>query len=418
MERSWRLSDAAAYSLGLTPNVHAERHEGGESILIRERISERFLSLFFAAVERGCTIWLAAPDWGEDRLGELEKLNRIPVAPGSILIPTGGTSGQLRYAVHTWDTLCASVTGFLDFFGQHDGHRALCALPLHHVSGLMQAVRVVLAGGRLYSTGAHNPKASLPDDFKPEGVYFSLVPTQLRRLLDAGEAPWLRRFECLLLGGAATEPTLLHRAMDERLPLCPSYGMTETAAMVTALRPEEFLSLGSAGGAGQALGHAAIEIVPQNGYPEGTGRVRIRAKSLCKELLPGGKLNANIGLETNDLGRIDAEGHLHLLGRLDRVIVSGALKLDPAEIEGVIMASGLVQDTVVVGLPDKEWGQVASAFYVANEEADKVEPALRDAIREKLSPAHVPKKWFRMDAIPRSEAGKLDSARLRKLAGV
>jgi o-succinylbenzoate---CoA ligase len=329
------------------------------------------------------------------------------------MIPSGGTSGKLRFAIHTRETLFESARAFLEFFGQPRGHHALCVLPMHHVSGLMQAIRVALSDGRLTLGNPHDPRIGLPDDFEREGCFLSLVPTQLRRLLDDGAAEWLRGFGTIIIGGAALDTALWQKAFDERLPLVPSYGMTETAAMVCALAKYDFLAGKS--GVGEALPHAEISIETDSGAAseKNAGRVRVRAKSLCKGTIPATNIEPGEGLLTNDLGWLDDTGSLHIKGRADRVIICGGEKIDPAEIEEAVLATGLVRDVAVIGIPDEKWGQLAAAFYVSATESKSVEDDLKIRLRDTLSPKHVPKKWFKLENLPRSEAGKLDTMKLQ-----
>ena len=402
MEQSWHLKAQTLKRSGFEYNP-----------VIREKNPARFLELFFDALDLNRSIWLASPDWGEMRLRELEMLMKQDAPDGSILIPSGGTSGKLRFAIHTRETLFESARAFLEFFGQTHSHRALCVLPMHHVSGLMQAIRVALSDGRLTFGNPHDPRIGLQDDFEREGCFLSLVPTQLRRLLDDGAAEWLRGFDTIIIGGAALDSALWQRALEERLPLVPSYGMTETAAMVCALAKDDFLAGKS--GAGKALPHAEITIETASGTSseKNAGRVRVRAKSLCKGTIPAATIDPREGLLTNDLGWLDEAGGLHIKGRADRVIICGGEKIDPAEIEEAMLATGLVRDVAVIGIPDAKWGQLAAVFYVSDTESQSVEGDLKTRIRETLSPKHVPKKWIRMDIIPRSEAGKLDTTKLQ-----
>ncbi len=411
---AWHCADSFAFP-------DAELVQTGAAACADEIICERtpaiFIARFFEAVVQRRGVWLADPDWGEGRMEELEALCRANQRPGMIMIPTGGTSGRLRFAVHSLKSLLAAADGFLDFFRQEGAHRTLCSLPLHHVSGLMQVLRVARRGGSLYFARPQAPLADLAEDFSPEGCFMSLVPTQLRRLIDSGAVDTLRRFACILLGGAGADRNLLEEARLERLPLCPCYGMTETAAMVCALRPDEFLCVGAEGGVGRSLPHARVCIDETSGVTArggNSGRIVVRASSLCVELLPGGSVDARCGLETNDIGRIDSQGRLHVRGRADRVIVSGGLKLDAAEVEGVILSSGLVKDAAVLGLPDPEWGQALVAFCVPIDAKEGLDFALGCRLRESLSPAHVPKKWRFLDELPRSSAGKLDGESLLK----
>jgi o-succinylbenzoate---CoA ligase len=413
MDRPFPLTGSAAAALGISvTKVRAIARENGFEkvgcVVIRESDPTRFLETFFAAMEQGCAIWLASPDWGEERLRETaEMANETECEPGAILIPTGGTTGRLRFAAHTWETLSASARGFGEFFGETCGHKTLCVLPLYHVSGLMQAVRVATFGGRLVVGNAHDPRAGLPPDFSPEGFFISLVPTQLRRLLDDGAAAWLGRFKTILVGGASLDTALAARAFEARLPLSPSYGMTETAAAICALKPSEFLA--GASGVGRPLPHVSVTL-------DADSRVRIRAKSLCAVMIPAKGADFSNGLLTNDIGEMGADGVLHIKGRADRVIVSGGQKIDAGEVEEALLETGLLTDAFVLGMSDPLWGEKVAALYAGKQASQGLEESLKNAVRRKLSPIHVPKKWVRVDAIPRNAAGKPDVAAIRAVA--
>lgn len=411
MDRALQIDGKLAAALGIDLwkiNEAARLNDHGSGALVlREASPEAFLEQFFASVCGGHSVWIAAPDWGAARVREMAAIvNETPLPEGSIMIPTGGTSGVLRFAMHTWETLSESARGFGTFYGVTEGHRSLCVLPTCHVSGLMQAVRVAVLGGKLVRGDPHAPQNGLPAGFAPEDCFLSLVPTQLRRLLDDGAAEWLRRFKTIIIGGAALDDTLAQRARTERLPLSPSYGMTETAAVACALTPQEFLDGRS--GVGKPLPHVTISLGEDS-------RVHIRAKSLCKKLVPTIGTDLSDGLLTNDIGEIDEDGFLHIKSRSDRVIISGGEKIDPGEVEAALFATGLVLDTYVIGTTSREWGEAVTVLYVpAN--GNEVEPLLAARLRETLSPVHVPKTWLRVDAIPRNDAGKPDVAAIRNLA--
>ncbi|MBN1404598.1 MAG: AMP-binding protein [Opitutales bacterium] len=419
MELTFTIDGENSGKLGLSSPNAAKLPPTGSTLIVCEKEPERFVQLFAAGLEQGCSMWLTSPDWGSSRMAELDSLSAEYHRPGSIMIPTGGTSGRLRFAVHSPETLRAAAEAFLDFFGERKGHRSLCCLPLHHVSGLMQLLRCALSGGRLVFSSGSDAREGLPKGFEPEGAFLSLVPTQLRRLVGDGAADWLSRFECVLLGGGATESALLEQSRELGIRLCPSYGMTETAALVAALKPDQFLCLGVAGGVGMALPHASIgieETAGTTGRGHISGKVLVRAASLCRELIPGGPVDLRKGLETNDKGSFDAEGRLHLHGRMDRVINSGGVKLDPAELEDIAFASGFVKDVAALGMADVEWGQALVMFYVPCDCYNcEIEQLLREHLRERLGPVHVPKRFVALPALPRNAACKLDTKTLLTL---
>jgi len=291
---------------------------------------------------------------------------------------------------------------------------SVCLLPLHHVSGLMQAVRAYTTGGCL--TLWEWPRA-VRGEFPASGLrpaVVSLVPTQLARLLETpGGADWLRGFRCVFLGGAALWPELAERARVLQLPLAPCYGMTETAAQVAALRPEEFLA--GVAGVGAALPHARVEIINECGAvlgPEVEGRVRVRGGSVCLGYHPGAA-SASAGVfDSSDRGVLDASGRLTVLGRLDALINTGGEKVDPGEVEAALRALG-VGDAAVIGLPHGRWGEVVVALVAGCVHDDAT---LHARLRERLAAPKTPKHFVRLERLPRNGAGKLDGRRLRELA--
>ena len=137
-------------------------------VLINEAEPTRFLAHLWTGLLANAAIVLANPGWQQREWQQVaEQLcpdvvlgkqppvafcpPKAPPAPGQILIATGGTTGQIKFVIHTWTTLIAAARGFLDHFC-HPGQQPVnsyCVLPLYHVSGLMQAMRVWLSGGRL-----------------------------------------------------------------------------------------------------------------------------------------------------------------------------------------------------------------------------------------------------------------------------
>lgn len=410
----------------------------GQSVLVCEADPQRFLDYVFGALFKGCHVWFGSPEWGAQRREEALQLSQavrvlgqgwgamqlqLPAAhsnilkegdPQTIAIPTGGSSGGLHYALHNWTSLTAAAAGFSKFWGEGT-HRTLCVLPVYHISGFMQAVRVLHSGGQLYLGNPSNPREALPAGFAPEGCFLSLVPLQLRRLMDSGAAAWLRRFGCIFVGGGPSSRALLDRARACSIPLAPSYGMTETAAMVAVLRPEYFLD--GCDGVGQILPHARVEISADNcgeGPSTNPGRIAVFGASLARAVHPGALIHRDQGYQTQDLGYFDETGRLCIVGRSDRMIISGGMKIDPAEVEMLLMDQGLVADVYVLGREDSQWGAAVTAFYVPRPQVKELE--MMNLIRQVLSSYHVPKKWVRLDRLPRSAAGKIDLAELERHA--
>jgi O-succinylbenzoic acid--CoA ligase len=339
------------------------------------------------------------------------------------MIPTGGSSGQVRFAVHTLETLTAAVEGLQAFF-QTEPINSCCVLPLYHVSGLMQFLRSFLSGGKLtvlpfktIERSAVPVCLSAETQFDPADFFLSLVPTQLQRLLtNSATVEWLKRFQVIFLGGAPAWPELLETARQQQLPIALTYGMTETAAQVVTLKPELFLR--GSNGSGQVLPHAAIKIC-EHGQPLARrqfGTVTIQSKSLSLGYFSiGAQVEQFLTDEflTDDLGYFDAEGILHIVGRNSQKIITGGENVFPAEVEAALRATGLVNDVCVVGMPDQTWGEVVTAVYVPVSSTVS-SSTLKSALTPRLSSFKHPKQWVAVEQLPRNAQGKINIASLKQ----
>ena len=394
-------------------------------ILLAETDPLRFLASFLAAVTAKCPIFLCNPHWKQQEWQQVFDLvqpdliwGTIPVsvppsasistpASAQIMLPTGGSSGKIRFAVHTWETLTASVQGFHRYFGSI-AINSFCVLPLYHVSGLMQFMRSFLTGGQLlisdYSALKNN---QFDPSINPAEFFISLVPTQLQYLLQS-DPQWLSRFHTVLLGGAPAWRSLLDTARNYQIRLAPTYGMTETASQVVTLKPNDFLC--GLNSSGQVLPHAQVNITNTSGSNQ-PGIITIQADSLCLGYYSEQAFNGQV-FQTDDLGFFDADGYLHIVGRRSQKIITGGENVFPAEVEAAILATQLVSDVCVIGVPDSQWGQVVTAVYVSQLDSYS---EIQVALTEKLSRFKQPKYWFRVAYLPRNTQGKVNFKEVRSM---
>ncbi|MEY2751409.1 MAG: 2-succinylbenzoate--CoA ligase [Verrucomicrobiota bacterium] len=385
-----------------------------------------FLAAVAAAWGAEAPVFLGNPHWGPDEMAEAMRLipagttvvgmELAPTGPapadwpagwrGRTMIPTGGTGGRVKFAVHDPASLAAAVRSLRDFLaarGLAPTLHGATLTPPWHVSGLMPFVRAALTGGRhvvldgRFPADGGLPKVALPTDGTRVA---SLVPAQLMRLLARrdGEA-WLRRFKVVLLGGSAVPPACLRAIRDRRLPVFLTYGMTETAAACALCPPERLW---------------------RNQPPRGTPLPGVRlglegdlltiaSPALARGLWPAEDFPAE-GLRTQDRAELAADGTVRILGRADRVVVTGGEKVDPARVEAALAA---VASTHVLGLPDPQWGERVVALVVG---AAALEPALRLAAA-RLEPAARPKAYAFVAELPTDARGKFDRAAARALFG-
>jgi len=405
-------------------------------ILLAYREPLQFLAGFIAATTAGCPVFLCNPNWvkaewqqvfdlvqpdliwGQEAIANKQQKNSLIENPKSkiqnpIMIPTGGSSGQIRFAIHTWETLMASVQGFRQYFGASSVN-SFCVLPLYHVSGLMQFMRSLTTCGRLVIMPFKALEAGIQGNIDPEEFFISLVPTQLQRLLHQNPI-WLSRFHTVLLGGAPAWLQLLETARDNCIRLALTYGMTETASQIVTLNPVDFLK--GTNNCGQVLPHAKVTIRNSNGEildTNKTGIITIQADSLALGYYPD-LFNEAQHFQVDDLGFFDEQGFLNIVGRNSNKIITGGENVFPDEIEAAIRATQLVTDVCAIGVPDKQWGQVVTAVYVPiNTEVSIA--TLQTALEDKLSKFKQPKYWIPLESLPRNLQGKLNREQLQKIA--
>jgi O-succinylbenzoic acid--CoA ligase len=310
----------------------------------------------------------------------------------AVVVATSGSTGQPKGVQLSAAALRASAASSLARIGARAGQRWLCCLPGFHVAGLQVLVRSLLAGT--------DPVVSERVD---AGViaaagcaHVSLVPTQLRRLIDDG-AP-LEVFDTILIGGAAPSAGLLADARAAGARVVVTYGMSETC--------------GGCVYDGWPLDGVQVRI-------GGDQLVRIAGPVLFSGYRPPGRHAAADGgwFATSDLGTLAADGRLTIRGRADDVINTGGEKVVPGEVEKVLGTIDGVRDVVVIGVPDSEWGEQVTAVVVP---ADPAAPPdlrqLRGHARGMLPGYAAPRRILVVAEIPMLPSGKPDRLALRAAA--
>jgi len=337
----------------------------------------------------------------------------VPSDPGfapsrrvQLLISTSGSQGSPRLVALTGGNLRAAAAAANRLLAFGTGDRWLLCLPLHHVAGVSVVLRAWLADAGVVLQAPFSPGALLRRLERGGVTHLSLVPTQLHRLLQ--HEPGFRpppELRVVLLGGAPADPALVERALALGWPLCPSYGLTEAASQVATLFPPP--ARWSAGLAGRPLPHLEVALA-------GDGRIRIRGESVAPWVLEAEAARALADgagwFTTGDLGALDGEGRLTVLGRADEVIISGGEKIHPAVLEAELARCPGIDEVAVVGLEDDTWGsRVVACYRGAWPEARVARWA-----DERLRGAFRPKAFHRLEALPRNALGKLLRRELRR----
>jgi O-succinylbenzoic acid--CoA ligase len=314
-----------------------------------------------------------------------------------LVLPTSGSTAAPTGVLITaaaWRWAASAVLARLGGPGSW-----LLALPLTHVAGVMVVARAGVSGSDVVAVDLEHgfradAFARAVDALPPGRAYTSLVPIQLRRLLEHDPAP-LRRFDAVLVGGAAAPAGLLDQAAQHGVRVVRSYGMTETC------------------------GGCVLDGVPLDGVTvtlQQSGRICLdgpmlasaRRTATADEPLPR-------PLPTPDTGRW-RQGLLHVLGRLDDVVLSGGVSVPLSRVDELLCEHPGLAEAAAVGVDDPDWGTRVVAVAVPRDAACPPTAAdVRRFVHERAEPAFVPVEVVLVDALPRPAPGKLDRAALRAL---
>ena len=310
--------------------------------------------------------------------------------PGQAVIATSGSSGAPKRVVLSRETVLASAAASAARLG--GAGPWLLALPSSYVAGLNVVVRSLVAGHRPRVLG----DLSLHDTVVDDG-YVSLVPTQLHRWLGSpGEARALSRFRAVLVGGGPIDTSLKRRASDAGIRLVATYGMAETCGGCVY----DGLPLD---GVGVALG--------------ADGRVRLSGPVLFDGYLDDRAATAEVLVDgwfhTADAGRLDEDGRLHVLGRLDDMVVSGGVNVPTAAVAARLREHPQVQAAEVLGVSDSEWGHRVVAVVVGDLALDEA----RAWVGETHPRSWAPREVVVVPELPMLANGKIDRLAVRELAG-
>ncbi len=318
------------------------------------------------------------------------------------LLPyTSGTTGQPKGALLSHGNMLASAEATRIAWRRTEDDRLILCLPLFHVHGLGVGLHGSLnAGGSVILQPSFDPEAVL-QAAAADGTVFFGVPTMYSRLAQTDGARRLGNLR-LCCSGSAPLSADLHAAISERCgqTILERYGMTETLMLVSNPYDGERRP-GTVGfplpGVHLRLGEQSSEIQVKgpavfSGYLD---RPEANAEAF----------NADGWFATGDIGAIDADGYISIVGRAKELIITGGYNVYPREVEDVLRAHPSVVDVAIVGTPSDEWGETVTAYVEATDDFDL--DALLAYAADQLAAYKRPRLIHRVDALPRNRLGKV-----------
>ncbi len=337
------------------------------------------------------------------------------------ILYTSGTTGRSKGAMLTHGNLLSNARVLKDCWGWQAGDVLIHALPIFHVHGLFVASHgALLNGSPMIWFSKFDPRACIARF--PQATVFMGVPTLYVRML--GEAA-LTREACahmrLFVSGSAPLLAETFTAWQQRTghTLLERYGMSETVMLTSnPYRPE---SGRRAGTVGFPLPGVGVRVHDDKGTPLPAGEIggiEVKGPNVFKGYwrMPektADEFTTDLWFKTGDVGKIDSDGYVTIVGRSKDLIISGGYNVYPAEIEGYLNDMPGVAESAVVGVPHPDFGEGVVAVVVAKPGAALDGTALIAALKTQIANFKVPKFLFVVPELPRNAMGKVQKNLLR-----
>jgi len=321
-------------------------------------------------------------------------------------IQTSGSSGAPKIVSISQEMVFAASNTVEHWIKPQKTDTWLLTLPLHHIGGLSVLFRSLIGQFRVYYKPGLRLESvgTLIESGKVQFV--SLVPTQLKRLLDLGVRPH-SEFKKILLGGGPSSVKLLQNAVDAGFIVINSFGMSETAAQFTGIeyKPGQKIITSEVG---VCVSPNQLKVVPESDsdIKQQTGVLWLKGPQVLS-IYPFSDEPSSFSDDwfcTGDYGRINDSGHLEILMRRTDRIVSGGENINPNEIEMMLNDLDSITDCAVLGIPDEEWGQKLVLLYRGNTDAKEIKSYLKN----KVERFKIPKEFVKVSSIPRISISKID----------
>jgi O-succinylbenzoic acid--CoA ligase len=339
-------------------------------------------------------------------------------SPGSLddihlVLATSGTTGIPKGVMLSGRNLSAAVAAAVQRLPLTADDLWLDCLPLFHIGGLSILYRCLRQRASVLLHSGFDVGQLVHDLRRYPVTHLSLVPAMLARLLGhwQGLPPASLRF--VLIGGGPLSGELARRAWEGGWPICPSYGMSETGSQLATYSgpPERWRE----GQAGHPLAGFEVEVSGEKKSGGRIGRIRVRGNAVMSGYANAQRQSGD-GLdggwfETGDVGLIEEDGTLSVIGRADDMLISGGENVHPAEVERRMGECPGIQEVAVTARPDPVWGDSLVALVVGTIGPDDLDQWCRRHLRG----AWRPREFLIVGSLPHNAMGKLDRRALRKI---
>lgn len=419
-------------SIEMIEIIHAIFSIGAVVVLLNNRLSSKEITWqladvqakhvicheqFLFDVDEEMNVILAEKIHKTNRLKNNELFEGFTSDQVATIMYTSGTTGHPKGVMQTFGNHWSSAIGSALNLGLDPNDRWLLAVPLFHISGLSILFRSVIYGIGIVLFERFNAE-KMNQAIMADGVtVVSVVTTMLNQMLDKlGKEKYPDTFRCMLAGGGPVPREILENAIERKVPVFQTYGMTETASQIVTLSPE--YSMEKLGSAGKPLFTCEMKIMKDgkdcSAFEE--GEILVKGPNITKGYWRREEATQRAFTEgwfhTGDQGYMDEDGFLFVLDRRSDLIISGGENVYPAEIENILLSHHAVVDAGVIGIEDEKWGQVPYAFIVLNRKISLEQ--LINYCQERLARYKVPKGITVLEELPRNASNKLLRRKLKE----
>jgi len=337
------------------------------------------------------------------------------------ILYTGGTTGTPKGVMLTHENINTAIQNVIFHERSSEEDRALLFLPLNHIFGQMHIMNAtILSAGCLEMIPIFDMEGVL--DLMESGRVTKLfaVPTLYVRFLAVeGLKKKLGSVRYCFSAAASMAAEIVRQWKEQTdLAIYESYGMTESASMVTYNHYHRHVI----GSVGTVVPGVEVQIRDESGKQMGVGEkgeICIRARNIMKGYLHNPEANETAFWEgewfrSSDIGVFDDDGYLYIVDRIKDMIITGGENVYPREVEEVLYTRPEIQECAVIGLPDQEWGERVTAFIILRSGEPFDKDTLHAYMKSRLAPFKVPKEYVTVNDFPRSPAGKILKRELRK----
>ena len=333
----------------------------------------------------------------------------------AVILYTSGTTGRSKGAMLTHGNMLSNARTLKAFWAWQPGDVLVHALPIFHIHGLFVACHgALLNGSRTIWFDRFEP-GPVRARFKDATVFMGVPTMYVRLLSDAGLTPEACGSMRLFVSGSAPLLAETFREWQARTghTILERYGMSETVMLTS--NPYE--GERRAGTVGRPLPGVDVRIASPDA-DSGNGGIEVRGPNVFAGYwrLPEKtkeEFTADGWFRTGDVGRVDGEGYVHIVGRAKDLVISGGFNVYPAEVEATIDELPGVAESAVIGVPHPDFGEAVVAVLVPRPGATLDGDTIVNAVKTRLAGFKVPKRVFVVDELPRNAMGKVQKKALR-----